>query len=137
MAEDNKNNPPTNPNADKFKNEKPMAQKHVDVKILTVPCEFQGGAKSNVNFYIGNPDPKNNPIKNQAHWLSTSRGGTPPEAIMNSLETLHKIAQKNNIPLGDLCEYAIKSVSPTISTTTNATKKIEAEANTKTTEIKK
>lgn len=110
-TKENKANIPVNPEADKYKNDKKADIHHVDVKVLNFPCQFQGGAQSSVNFYIGEPKPDQNPIRNQAHWLSSSRGGSPPEAILNSLDTLHKIAQRNNVPLGDLCEYAIKSIS--------------------------
>ena len=64
-----------------------------------------------MNFYIGDPKPEQNPIHNQATWLSSSRGGTPPPEIMESLGTLQAIAIKNRVPLGDLCEYAVNSVS--------------------------
>ena len=113
MADNDKENEnvPVNPESDKYKNDKKADIHHVDVKVLSFPCQFQGGAQSAVNFYIGEPKPEQNPIQNQSHWLSSNRGGSPPEAILNSLDTLHKIAQRNNVPLGDLCEYAIKSIS--------------------------
>lgn len=106
-----------NPEANKYEHEKPVKVPHVDIKVLSVPCTFQGGVQSSVNFYIGDPKPEQNPIHNQANWLSSSRGGTPPEAIVNSLTTLQDIAIKNNVPLGELCEYAVKSVSPQIDKT--------------------
>lgn len=116
---DDDKNVPHNPDANKYDNEEAVAIPHVEVKVLSVPCTFQGGAQSSVNFYIGDPkpDPKQSPIHNQLNWLSSTRGGTPPEAIINSLTTLQEIAIRNNIPLGELCEYAIKSVSSKIDQT--------------------
>lgn len=108
---DDDKNIPINPNANKYDNEEAIEIPHVEVKVLSVPCTFQGGAKSPVNFYIGDPKPDQNPIHNQLNWLSSTRGGTPPEAIISSLTTLQEIAIKNHIPLGELCEYAVKSVS--------------------------
>lgn len=106
-----------NPEASKYDNEDPIEVPHIDIKVLNVPCTFQGGAQSAVNFYIGDPKPDQNPIHNQVSWLSSSRGGTPPDAILTSLSTLQNIALKNQVPLGELCEYAVKSVSPKIDQT--------------------
>lgn len=131
MADNDKENEhaPVNPDADKYKNDKKAPIHHVDVKVLSFPCQFQGGAQSSVNFYIGEPKPEQNPIHNQSQWLSSSRGGSPPEAILNSLDTLHKIAQRNNVPLGDLCEYAIKSISGSYDKTNpKEQEKLQAEA---------
>lgn len=131
MAVNDKEGGAINPDANKYDNEEAVKVPHVDIKVLNVPCTFQGGVQSPVNFYIGDPKPEQNPIHNQATWLSSSRGGTPPPEIMESLGTLQQIAIKNRVPLGDLCEYAVNSVSPKIDQTDpkeEARKKAEAEA---------
>lgn len=120
MADDDNNNNKgieVNPDAHKYDSEEPIEVPHVDVKVLNVPCTFQGGVQSSVNFYIGDPKPDQNPIHNQATWLSSSRGGMPPAEIMESLGTLQEIAIKNRVSLGELCEYAVNSVSQKIDQT--------------------
>lgn len=76
------------------------------MKRFTVPCDF-GGQKHPFHVYIGEPHPKKHPLQNQASWLSSERGGTIPQDVMDSFEKLFKIAQENNVSFEDLCVYAL------------------------------
>jgi hypothetical protein len=80
------------------------------MKRFTVPCDF-GGKKSPFHIYIGDPNPKNHPLQNQAAWLSSERGGTIPAEVMESFEKLFKIAQENNVSFEELCVYALGTAS--------------------------
>jgi hypothetical protein len=76
------------------------------MKRFTVPCDFNG-VKHPFHVYIGEPHPKKHPLQFQAWWLSTERGGTIPQDVMDSFEKLFKIAQENNVSFEDLCVYAL------------------------------
>jgi hypothetical protein len=76
------------------------------VKKLIIPCSFSG-QKYNIDFYIGSPHPENHPIKNQATWLSSNRGGIVDSEVMDAIEKLRELADKNNVSFEDLCFYAI------------------------------
>lgn len=76
------------------------------MKRFTVPCDF-GGTKHPFHVYIGEPHPKKHPLQNQAAWLSSERGGTIPQDVMDSFEKLFKISQENNVSFEDLCVYAL------------------------------
>jgi hypothetical protein len=79
------------------------------MKKFTVVCDFQGGQKSPFDFYIGAPEPTHHPIHCQAAWLSSSRGGTPPSDIMESLQKLYTLANENNMDFEELCFYAMSN----------------------------
>lgn len=86
------------------------------MKKFIVPCKF-GDVTSPIPFYIGNPESTHNPISFQVNWLVEARGGQVPSEVMESLEKLRVIAVKNNVPIADLCEYALHVAStPTQST---------------------
>ena len=55
------------------------------MKRFTVPCDFNG-VKHPFHVYIGNPHPKKHPLQFQAWWLSSERGGTIPQDVMDSFE---------------------------------------------------
>lgn len=80
------------------------------MKRFTVPCDFNG-VKHPFHVYIGEPHPKKHPLQFQAWWLSTERGGTIPQDVMDSFEKLFKIAQENNVSFEDLCVYALGTAS--------------------------
>ncbi len=80
------------------------------MKRFTVPCDF-GGQKHPFHVYIGEPHPKKHPLQNQSSWLSSERGGTIPQDVMDSFEKLFKIAQENNVSFEDLCVYALGNAS--------------------------
>jgi hypothetical protein len=81
------------------------------MKKFTVVCDFQGGQKSPFDFYIGAPEPTHHPIHCQAAWLSSTRGGTPPADIMESLQKLYTLANENNMDFEELCFYAMSNAT--------------------------
>ncbi len=76
------------------------------MKRFTVPCDFNG-VKHPFHVYVGEPHSQRHPLQHQAWWLSTIRGGTIPQEVMDSFERLHKIALENNVSFEDLCVYAM------------------------------
>jgi hypothetical protein len=78
------------------------------MRKFTINCSF-GGVKSPFTIYIGMPEKGHHPLQFQADWLSKERGGTIPQEVMDSLQKLLEIAEKNNVPFEDLCAYAIES----------------------------
>jgi hypothetical protein len=76
------------------------------MKRFTIPCDFNG-TKYPFHVYVGEPHPQRHPLQFQAWWLSSVRGGTIPQEVMDSFERLHKIAQENNVSFEDLCVYAL------------------------------
>ena len=76
------------------------------MKRFTIPCDF-GGQKHPFHVYVGDPHPKKHPLLNQSNWLSSERGGTIPQDVMDSFEKLFKISQENNVSFEDLCVYAL------------------------------
>lgn len=76
------------------------------MKRFTVPCDFNG-VKHPFHVYIGEPNPKKHPLQFQAWWLSSERGGTIPQDVMDSFEKLFKISQENGVSFEDLCVYAL------------------------------
>ena len=79
------------------------------MKKFKIPCSF-GGTTSPVTFYIGNPEKGHHPIQFQAEWLSKERGGAVLPDIMQSLEELKALSEKNGVPFEELCSYALESV---------------------------
>lgn len=79
------------------------------MKRFKIPCVFEGST-SPVTFYIGNPEKEHHPIQFQADWLSKERGGTVPPDIMQSLEELKVLSEKNGVPFEELCSYALESI---------------------------
>lgn len=80
------------------------------MKRFTVPCDFNG-VKHPFHVYIGEPHPKKHPLQFQAWWLSSERGGTIPQDVMDSFEKLFKISQENQVSFEDLCVYALGTAS--------------------------
>lgn len=76
------------------------------MKKFIVNCDF-GGQIAPFNIYIGQPDLNHHPLHFQAEWLSKERGGTIPQEVMDAVMKLKDLAQKNNVPLEDLCVYAL------------------------------
>ena len=79
------------------------------MRKFKIPCVF-GNATSSVTFYIGNPEKDHHPIHFQADWLSKERGGTVSPEIMQSLEELKALSEKNGVPFEELCSYALESI---------------------------
>ena len=80
------------------------------MKKFTVPCQF-GTKISPFTIYIGKPKRDNHPIQNQANWLSKERGGQVPQKVMDSLDKLHDLAEKNNVSFEELCVYALTAAA--------------------------
>lgn len=76
------------------------------MKKLSIPCSF-GPQNHSVDFYVGQPKEDKHPIQNQSSWLSSARGGSVPDNVMQSLEKLHDLSRKNRVNFADLCEYAV------------------------------
>lgn len=71
-----------------------------------IPCDF-GGRKAPFPIYVGEPKPDSHPLHHQSWWLSSERGGSIPQEVMDSFEKLHKIAMENNVSFEELCVYAM------------------------------
>lgn len=76
------------------------------MKRFTIPCDFNG-TKYPFHVYIGEPKADRHPLQHQSWWLSTIRGGTIPQDVMDSFDRLHKISLENNVSFEDLCVYAL------------------------------
>lgn len=71
-----------------------------------IPCDF-GGRKAPFPIYVGEPKADAHPLHYQSWWLSSERGGSIPQEVMDSFEKLHKIALENNVSFEELCVYAM------------------------------
>jgi hypothetical protein len=76
------------------------------VKKFSIPCNF-GGQVTDVDFFVGIPHSDVHPINFQSKWLGENRGGTVPKQVMDSLDKIRKIAEKEKISFEDLCQYTI------------------------------
>lgn len=83
------------------------------VKKFTVSCNF-GASKAPVSFYIGDPHRDYHPIHFQNTWLSTAKGGSVPQEVMDSISKLRDLAIKNNVSFEELCYYAINMANGTV-----------------------
>src|SRR5690606_36732981 len=84
--------------------------KAMRVEQFMIPCDF-GGRKAPFPIYVGEPKTDAHPLHYQAWWLSTERGGSIPQEVMDSFEKLHRIALENNVSFAELCAYAIGEAS--------------------------
>jgi hypothetical protein len=80
------------------------------MKKFTIPCSF-GGQTAPFTVYVGNPEYTHHPLHFQADWLSKERGGSIPQEVMDSLNKLKQLAEKNNVSFEDLCVYALGSAT--------------------------
>jgi hypothetical protein len=76
------------------------------MKKFTVPCNFNG-VQAPFTIYIGSPEDTHHPLHFQADWLSKERGGTIPQEVMDSIQKLKDLADKNHVSFEDLCVYAL------------------------------
>ncbi len=76
------------------------------MKKFVVNCNF-GGQISPFQIFIGQPEPDHHPLHFQADWLSKEKGGTIPAEVMDSISQLLTLAKKHNVPLEELCVYAL------------------------------
>ena len=80
------------------------------MKKFTIPCDF-GGQKAPFNIYVGEPESSKHPLQNQAHWLSSERGGNIPAEVMESFQKLFDISKENGVSFEELCVYALGNAS--------------------------
>lgn len=80
------------------------------MKKFSIVCDFNG-QMSPFTVCIGDPEPTHHPLHFQGEWLNKQRGGTIPGDVMSAVTKLQQIAQKNNVPLEDLCVYALGAAS--------------------------
>lgn len=81
----------------------------VEIKQFTTNCLNMSGGTSPVTLYLGHPMRGSHPLAFQSKSLS-SRGFSIPEHVMESFKKLADIAEKNNVPFVELCDYVIKEV---------------------------
>ena len=80
------------------------------VKQFTIPCQF-GQETSPVTLYIGHPEGTHHPVHFQSEWLSSAKGGTIPQDLMDTLQKLHDLANENGADFEELCYYALISAT--------------------------
>lgn len=83
------------------------------IKKFDIPCDF-GGKQSPVTLYIGDPRSENHPLQFQNNWLSSTKGGSVPQDIMDSISKIRDLAEKNNVSFEDLCYFAVKKANGTL-----------------------
>lgn len=76
------------------------------MKKFSVNCDFSGQIAP-FSVYIGVPEGSHHPLHFQADWLGKNRGGSIVPEVMESIGRLKELADKNGIPLEDLCVYAL------------------------------
>jgi len=81
------------------------------VKKFTANCHFQNGNTYPVVLFVGSPANGSHPLGFQSKWLSSEKGGTIPNEVMESFEKLQKIAEETNVPFEDLCSYVIEEIN--------------------------
>ncbi len=79
------------------------------MKQFTIPCKFGDQGVHPFFIYAGEPNPENHPLKYQAHWLRSERGGVIPKKVLDSMKKLQAIAGRNHISFEELCVYALNS----------------------------
>lgn len=85
-------------------------EKKLNIIQFTIPCKF-GEESAPITFYVGYPEHTHHPISHQAHWLSSARGGTVPQDLMDTLQKLLDLANENNADFPSLCKYALVAAS--------------------------
>lgn len=78
------------------------------MRTFSIMCDF-GGQMSPFDIFIGQPEPNHHPLHFQADWLLKQRGGTILPEVMDAIAKLNDLAIENNVPLEDLCVYALGS----------------------------
>ncbi|MDR0571379.1 MAG: DUF2610 domain-containing protein [Rickettsiales bacterium] len=71
-----------------------------------IPCDFNG-REVNIEFSVGNPAKDQHPIYFQSKWLGEARGGVVPQEIMDSIQKIKEVADKEKVSFEDLCLYTI------------------------------
>lgn len=81
----------------------------VEIKKFNIPC-FVNGQSSVVGVYLGQPKEGNNPVHHQSVFLAQERGIIIPDDVLETLEKIRKIAERNGVSFIELCDYAFKSL---------------------------
>ena len=77
------------------------------VKKFSVPCQYDSGNVAPFDFFIGNPNEGKHPIEVQSKWLTEVKGGHVPQDVMDSIQKIKELADRNNVSFEDLCVYAV------------------------------
>ena len=101
----------------------------IEIKQFTTNCLNMSGGTSPVTLYLGHPMRGSHPLAFQNKSLST-RGYSIPEHVMESFKKLADIAEKNNVPFIELCDYVIKEVELGKSLKEDSKKATEISSNT-------
>ena len=91
------------------------------VKQFTIPCSFNGETAP-VTFYIGHPESGHHPINFQMNWLSSAKGGTVPQDLVDTLKNLQDLAYENGADFEEMCYYALISATSNNTTGNGVTK---------------
>lgn len=76
------------------------------MKKFSINCDF-GGQIAPFTIYIGEPEANHHALHFQADWLSKERGGNIPGEVMDAISKLQELSKKNDVPLEELCVYAL------------------------------
>lgn len=96
------------------------------VKQFTIPCSFNGETAP-VTFYIGHPESGHHPINFQMNWLSSAKGGTVPQDLVDTLKNLQDLAYENGADFEEMCYYALVSATSNNTSSNGITKEAIAE----------
>lgn len=80
------------------------------VKKFTILCDSVDGGKMPIDLYVGNPDVNHHPLHFQSVWLSKERNIKIPKDLMESMENLKMISDKNHVPFEELFLYSMNAV---------------------------
>ena len=76
------------------------------VKNFVIPC-IVNGAQTPFTLYIGHPSEDKHPLHFQNDYLRTNKNGSIPQDVMDAVEKLKKLADRQNVAFEELCYYAI------------------------------
>ena len=76
------------------------------VRKLVVYCDGETG-KVPFDVSLGTPKPGNHPLKSQSHYIQNAQYASIPSDVMDSIEELYQIGNRNSINSADLCVYAL------------------------------
>ncbi len=80
------------------------------MKKFTVHAQTAQGSQQ-VELYIGHPSEKFHPVYFQSTWMSSQRGITIPQNIIESLKQIQQLSIKNNMCFEELAAYAIDNAA--------------------------
>ena len=83
------------------------------VKNFVIPCIING-AQSPFTLFIGDPAEEKHPLYFQNEYLRASKNGSVPQDVMEAVQKLKNLADKQNVAFEELCYYAINVANGTI-----------------------